>query len=603
MEIRSSVKTLNYTRKLLMQETSNILPFEVCVQKPEASGKLPMPLPRTSPEKEQVSYDALNTLLQELSATKTGWAHTCMIIRNGNVICEESWKPYSTKYWHVSHSLCKSFTGTAIGMLVDEQKLRLDEKICDIFPERCNLLTNRRIRLITIEHLLQMSSGVTFKESGSVIEKDWLKGFFEADVVFDPGTQFDYNSMNSYVLSCIVKQKTGIGLKEYLTSRLFEPLGFGDVAWETCPSGIEKGGWGMYLYLEDAIKLGLLYLNKGVYQTQAGKTKRLLSEEWIAKATTPYMKRESGEEYGYHLWVHSEDHTFLFNGMFGQYILVAPELNLIIGLNAGAGHTFTQSESYTAVRKFLKTLQTDIPPTQAQQSALSYTQKQLQYDTPTYAFVEPVKQTLLQRLASFLQDSPQDDFLEKQQAQINALNGKRYTIEKNKSGLLPTILSCMNDWYTSGITELCFSKRNEVLYLDWYESDCIWQIPIGFGDFYNSTLDANGNQFLIASQASWAKDEDDFTVLKLKINFLETSSTRLLKIIFQPNSMIFLKFDETPGLSFAMKMLNNSSYAKTSFIDVFRDMDYFWYRVDKLCRPVLKGAPPDRAQELLSTIL
>ena len=74
--------------------------------------------------------------------------------------------------------------------------------------------------------------------------EDWIKEFFESGVRFDPGTEFAYNSMNTYMLSAVVKERAGMGLMQFLRPRLFVPLGIERVHWETCPRGIEKGGWG-----------------------------------------------------------------------------------------------------------------------------------------------------------------------------------------------------------------------------------------------------------------------------------------------------------------------------------------------------------------------
>ncbi len=317
MELKNSFKTLNYMRKILTSDTEHILPFPTKPQKPIPQGKSPLPLPRCTPQQADIPPAALDSFFKCLSSLPNGWPHSCIVVRYGKVVCEGSWAPYSTSRWHVTHSLCKSFTSTAIGMLWDEGKVDLDEKICSIFPEKCNLMVSRRARNLTARHLLTMSSGSTFREAGAVAECDWLRAFLESEFEFEPGTQMDYNSMNTYVLSAVLKKKSGCGLMEYLQPRLFEPLGFGDVAWEKCPNGIEKGGWGMYVYLEDAVKLGLLYLSQGMWNGQ-----QLLSKEWVDQATTSYMKRESGEEYGYQIWTDAQKQFFMFNGIFSHTVLL-----------------------------------------------------------------------------------------------------------------------------------------------------------------------------------------------------------------------------------------------------------------------------------------
>ena len=335
MEIRSSVKALNYIRKLLLGETDSILPYPVKIQKPKKENKMPVLLPRSTPEDEGVSSFDTEALYRTLAVAPYGHIHACLVLRHGKVISDGYYAPYSPADWHVTHSLCKSFIGTAIGMAIDEGLLSVEETAAGIFPEKCNLLTGRRSKSITIEHLLTMRSGVLFKEVGSVLETDWVKAFFDADVAFEPGTKFDYNSMNSYMLAAILHRKTGVSVMEFLKPRLFEPLGFGDIAWETCPMGIEKGGWGLYLHLEDAAKLGQLYLQNGKWIVN-GQEKQLLSKAWISAATTVYAVSESGEEYGYQLWPTASGDSYTFNGMFGQYVMVFPKKDMVIAINAGA---------------------------------------------------------------------------------------------------------------------------------------------------------------------------------------------------------------------------------------------------------------------------
>ena len=166
-------------------------------------------------------------------------------------------------------------------MLIDEGKLSLNDKIVDIFADRLNKLNKFTHRNITVRHLLTMTSGIVFNVAGSVTENNWVKCFFESFLVSEPGKHFNYNSMNTYMLSAIVKTVSGHGLCEYLRPRLFEPLGIRNFYWEKCPMGIEKGGWGMYILPEDMLKIGQLLLNGGVWNG-----KRLISQEWIDAATS-----------------------------------------------------------------------------------------------------------------------------------------------------------------------------------------------------------------------------------------------------------------------------------------------------------------------------
>ena len=589
MELRSNIKLLNYARKFLLNETENILPYPVRPQKPQRTGKMPAPLPRATPREAGVPAAALDALFRGLSGEANG-THTCMVTRGGKVIAEGGYAPYTPRIWHVTHSLCKSVTGTAIGMMVDEGLLSLDTHICDIFPEKCSLLTSRRTRALTVRHLLTMTSGVSFKEAGSVLEADWIKAFLDADVLFEPGTQFEYNSMNSYMLSAIVRKKTGRGLTDYLRPRLFEPLGFGSVAWETCPQGIEKGGWGLYVFLEDMVKLGLVYMNRGVWTDGDGHTVRILSESWVEQATRPDTVHENGEEYGFQLWPHSIDHTFLFNGMFGQYVVVAPELELVVAINAGGVNLFTHSPTYTQICSFIKAVAdapAPLPPQEEDEARLRFTLSHLRFgetvpempqrtQTPWYVWAQ-------KKLSSFKKSpapSPIPDA-------ARPLLAKHYTFAKNRAGLLPAVLGCMEDWYTRGVERVAFAQRGDALTLLWTEGDLEARIPIGLkGRAAVSVLDFGGNCYEVGVSGQFATDEDGHIVLKLTLCFLETSSTRLVKCVFDGAGGMTLKLNESPSLLSAMQSLAETMRSQSAGSELFKDLEYMRYLVHRVCLPV-----------------
>ncbi len=592
MELRSNLKLLNYARKFLLNDTENILPFPVRPQKPRPAGRLPDPLPRVTPREAGVPAQALTELFRGLAGKDCG-THACMVLRDGKVVAEGGFAPYTTSLWHVTHSMCKSITGTAIGMLIDENLLRLDERVCDIFPEKCSLLTSRRMRAITVRQLLTMTSGASFKETGAVLETDWVKGFIDGDVLFEPGSKFDYNSMNSYMLSAIVKKKTGQGLTDYLRPRLFEPLGFGDAAWETCPQGIEKGGWGLYIYLEDIAKIGLMYMNKGLWTMPDGSQKRILSESWIAEATKPDTVHENGEEYGFQLWPHSIDRTYLFNGMFGQYVIIAPEHRLVIAVNAGAGNLFTHSRTYTSACAFVKALAGAPVPLAADPEAearLAFTLSHLRFGEPIPEMPAAQKTPWYVRLQSMLRpprpapaQSPIPDGARPALA-------KSYAFEKNRAGLLPLILGCMEDSYTKGVSRAAFEQSGDALTLVWTEGGVEYRIPIGFDAARECSLNIGGNVWAVGALGRFTTDEDDQIVLKLSLCYLESSSTRLLKFIFSDDGRLTLKCDETPGLLLAMQSMADTVRNLPAGADWFKDLDYMQYLIRRVCVPVVRSS-------------
>lgn len=275
-------------------------------------------------------------------------------ILNGHVLYEGALDPYKAGVWHVTYSMCKSFTGMAIGCLIDEGRLHLEDKVVDILlpadllnPVR--LLERTRYANLTVRDLLTMQSGASFNEVGAISGNEWVKGFFTSAPKAEPGTKFDYNSMNSYILSAIVSQITGQTMFEYLQERLFAPMGIRQIFWENSPEGITKAGWGLFIQQEDAAKLAQLYLNKGLWNGQ-----QLLSEEWIRESASPQVEtgQEANPQYGYHIWMSDVPGAYMFNGMLGQNVYIYPATNMIIVVNAGNDEVFSGGTMTHLIRSY-----------------------------------------------------------------------------------------------------------------------------------------------------------------------------------------------------------------------------------------------------------
>lgn len=313
----------------------------------ESAQKTGNHLPGRTPESQGIHSEHLRKLVQELAESPDTDMHHLMILRHGNIICEVDFAPYRKGIWHITHSMCKSITGMAIGFLVEEEKLKLSESIYQIFPDKGSLWTKMFRPEITVENLLNMTSGVTFNESGIISGNDWLESYLNASVTEKPGTQFQYNSLNSYVLSAIVTERTGMPMDEYLEPRLFGPLGIQNYFWEKCPKGITKGGWGLFMTAEDMAKLGQLYLNKGKWNGI-----QIIPENWVETSVTKQIESIEGTYgYGYQLWMEERPGSFEYNGMLGQNVLVYPDADMVIVTNAGNEELFQSGKMLDIIRK------------------------------------------------------------------------------------------------------------------------------------------------------------------------------------------------------------------------------------------------------------
>jgi CubicO group peptidase (beta-lactamase class C family) len=272
-------------------------------------------LMRGRPSEVGVDADAISAFLDDVEAAGLD-VHSLMLHRGGKVVFEGCWWPYDADRPRIMHSLTKSVTACAVGMLIDEGRLFLADKVISFFPEHLPDLVSDKLAVMTVEDLLTMRTGHAQETGGPAwrgIDTSWIAEFFRIPVVYQPGTSYVYTSAASYMLSAIVTRITGETLHGYLRPRLFEPLGITGETWDVGPDGVNAGGNGLTCTRADVLKIGILHAQKGVWEG-----KRLLSEAWIAAATYPHAPG-----YGYH-WVTNWNGAYSAVGIFVQMIMVFP---------------------------------------------------------------------------------------------------------------------------------------------------------------------------------------------------------------------------------------------------------------------------------------
>ncbi|MBQ7982203.1 MAG: serine hydrolase, partial [Clostridia bacterium] len=250
----------------LFDPSRTIQPFlPMTMGKPVFQTQHPRFFPRVTAEEEGVSSAQLAALLQTLRDHPQLRMHTVTVLRHGRVICEANFGAYDAAMPQYTYSACKSIVSLATGILCGTGALSTDDKLIDLFPDRVSAVTRLRLANLRVEDLLTMRSGIIFNELESQTDEDWIKCFLNSAVTAEPGQDFAYNSLNTYMLAAILVRKTGKTLTAFLKEQLFDALDIRDFFWETCPRGIEKGGWGLYLRSEDLAKLGMLILRGGVW--------------------------------------------------------------------------------------------------------------------------------------------------------------------------------------------------------------------------------------------------------------------------------------------------------------------------------------------------
>ena len=519
---------------------------------------------RATPESQGISSDLFAALLRELDASKDTEMHHFMALRHGKVICECNFAPYPKGMWHITHSMCKSITGMAIGMLIEEEKLKLDENIYDIFPDHINAFSKIFRPVITVENLLTMTSGVTFNESGIVSGNDWLGSFLNASVNGKPGTEFQYNSLNTYVLSAIVTKRTGETLTEYLTPRLFGPLGITKYYWETCPKGITKGGWGLFLCAEDMAKLGQLYLQRGKWNGQ-----QLVSEYWIEISTARHLKTQNDTYgYGYQLWMEQRPGSFEYNGMLGQNVIIYPDMDMVLVTNAGNKEMFQDCIMLNIIRKYFPVNYhpADVLP----ENPLSYSLlKRLcgelengENNNRSTSLRGGWKRNVVSRRKhsdkkysyriSVAVDRPSDHH-----SFMRAVSGRTYVMEQQNIGIAPLFVQVFHNNMTDGISEISFTYDAGNFYVSFTEGEVIHKLPVGFGRAADGCVDLHGEHYLVATLGEFARDENDIPVLKLEITFIEECVKRKVHIFFHEDNGIEIRWNETPGKKMILSGLSS----------------------------------------------
>lgn len=175
--------------KMLAGETGKLSKVDFFPQKPQFGGvPIEQPFERATPESQGVSSEYIGKFLKALADSPSANPHHVILLRRGKIIAECSYAPYVNGMWHITHSMCKSLTGMAVGLAVDDGKLSLDEKLVDIFPMPRNPLRKYQLKDVTVENLLNMTSGVEFSESGAISGNDWIDGFMGSHCKEEPGT-------------------------------------------------------------------------------------------------------------------------------------------------------------------------------------------------------------------------------------------------------------------------------------------------------------------------------------------------------------------------------------------------------------------------------
>ena len=536
---------------------------------------------RSTPERHGISSKRLYSMLCELEMEERANILTLTALADSEVITEAARPGYDTGLWRLSHSMSKTVTGMAIGLLFDEGRVNLSDRLVDIFPEI--EYKDKDFPLITVHHLLSMTAGVEFGEAGSVTECGWMSAFFASAVKFVPGSAFLYNSMNSYVLAMIVKRISGENLTEYLRLRLFYPLGISNLFWEIGPEGVEKGGWGLYLSVESWAKLGTLILDRGVFDGE-----RILSDEWIGLSTQKHADApeiDGDFNYAYQMWVSRDGDELLFSGMLGQNVWICPKNRIVAVITSANNEIFQDSPALEIIRRHLGV---DIKDRE-----LDRRDTRLLRDKEAHFFEHRCRVIPLKaRRGLFYRPGARRGY--EYERRWNDVVGE-YVFARNNVGILPLIVRGMQNNLNSTLERIKFTVSDTGLILSFVESGIGYDVDVGFYEYKESVADFRGEKYILRALGEARERPDGSAEYRIEILFPELPNSRMIRIFNLTRDSISIELTEIPNSRIADTFIDRAvSYpAIGAGLDLlerrFGD-GFITRRIEDAFSPVLVGA-------------
>ncbi|HEY5979127.1 MAG TPA: serine hydrolase domain-containing protein [Microlunatus sp.] len=294
--------------------------------------------PRSTPSAQGVDATGVEALLDAMAEHPQVELHSLMLLRNGHVVTEGWWSPYTPERVHLLYSLSKSFASTAAGLAAAEGLLDLDRTVLSYFPELDGDVTDERSRTMLVRHVAAMASGHESETIEQVLASDPaepVRGFLRLPPEHEPGSWFAYNQPCTYTLAAIVQRQSGQSLIDFLRPRLFAPLGIDRVGWQQHPPGRTLGFTGLHATTDAIAKLGQLYLQRGWWGDRP-----LLPEEWVDEATSLQVANPLEENpdwrqgYGFQFWL--ARHGYRGDGAYGQFCVVLPEQQTVVAITGAS---------------------------------------------------------------------------------------------------------------------------------------------------------------------------------------------------------------------------------------------------------------------------
>lgn len=228
------------------------------------------------------------------------------------------------------YSVSKAFTMAAVGFCFDDGLLKPSDSLGRIFG-KLPQSASAGWADVNVDNLLRHETGcrrgddLDASNLRDFTDGDWMEYILRKPIEEEPGKTERYSDINFFLLSCIVTKLTGMSMLDYMRQKFFNPTAFREVAWSADPEGRNLGGTALYISTDDMVKLGQLWLQRGMWNGR-----RLVSVKWIdLSLERSYAFSCRSRKAG----------TFYKTGMLGQILIFSYRDDYVLGVEAYSRQT------------------------------------------------------------------------------------------------------------------------------------------------------------------------------------------------------------------------------------------------------------------------
>lgn len=310
---------------------------------------------------QDLGFDVAQLQAAYNQAASQPFVRDLLVVKDGHLVAEAYFNGQNANNLQHLRSITKTVTTMLIGIAIEQGVLSgIEQTLGEFLLEDYPALSNEKAA-ISIQHLLTMTSGFDWDESGTAEFEAWVNAtdpvehLLQRPLAYTPGTRFNYNSAAVHLLSVILSKAFNDdqqAIANFAQQHFFAPLGINELTWDRLADGRVNGSAGLQLKPEDSAKIGLLLLNDGLYQDKSGNSHQIVPSHWVIAAKTPTFAFQQswgdfdGTGYGLLWWLGEGAGApmQLAWGWAGQMIATFPDKNLVVVVNNDHQANATQAQ-------------------------------------------------------------------------------------------------------------------------------------------------------------------------------------------------------------------------------------------------------------------